>query len=160
MKSLTTIAEELGFTQTAYLPVDQIQFVPEYRQYCEENTCGKYHIVPMCPPTCGTFEELQAKVLTYTTAFVMKTVWVVNDFQDNTEFNEIKLQHNMITKELVQEANQQGLTGLTITAGPTADTSCMSAYCIEVYELTKSCGMRYYEGNDKIAIYSMFLYNE
>lgn len=159
MKRLEEIAEELGFIETAEIDVDKIKFVPEYRAYCEENVCGMYNKVPTCPPQCGSFKQMHDKVLKYKKAFVMKTVWKVEDFQDNQAFTEMKSQHNMITKELVDEAKGQGIEGLTVTVGPTKSSSCISAYCIDVGELAKSCEMECFCGDNRVAFFSMLLYN-
>lgn len=158
MKSLEMIAEELGFSDTSSIPVYQIKFVPEYRKYCEDNVCGNYDKLPTCPPGCGTFEQLREKVMAYETAFVMKTLWTVEDFQDSKAFKEMKFQHNKITKELVHQAGEQGIFGHTITAGPTVNTSCISAYCIDVSELAKTCSMEYFCGDNRVAFFSMFCY--
>lgn len=159
MKTLIEIAEELGFAESASIKVNQIMFVPEYRKYCEDNVCGNYDKIPTCPSECGTFEQLHDKVMEYNTAFVMKTLWEVENFQGDKAFKQMKMQHNKITKELASQAAQQGQKGYVITAGPTADTSCISAYCIDVSDLAAKCGMDYFCGENKVAFFSIFLHN-
>ena len=56
-------ALSMGFADAAIMDTKDLVFVPEYRQFCEDNLCGNYNLVPACPPACGTVEEMQAKAL-------------------------------------------------------------------------------------------------
>ena len=58
-------ALSMGFADAAIMDTKDLVFVPEYRQFCEDNLCGNYNLVPACPPACGTVEEMQAKALKY-----------------------------------------------------------------------------------------------
>ena len=42
----------MGFADAAIMDTKDLVFVPEYRQFCEDNLCGNYNLVPACPPTC------------------------------------------------------------------------------------------------------------
>ena len=39
--NMTEEARKQGFGHMAFLPVEQLVFVPEYRKYCEQNLCGR-----------------------------------------------------------------------------------------------------------------------
>ena len=52
-------ALSMGFADAAIMDTKDLVFVPEYRQFCEDNLCGNYNLVPACPPACGTVEEMQ-----------------------------------------------------------------------------------------------------
>ena len=67
-------ALSMGFADAAIMDTKDLVFVPEYRQFCEDNLCGNYNLVPACPPACGTVEEMQAKALKYEKALVLQTV--------------------------------------------------------------------------------------
>ena len=54
-------ALSMGFANAAIMDTKDLVFVPEYRQFCEDNLCGNYNLVPACPPACGTVEELPNK---------------------------------------------------------------------------------------------------
>ena len=47
-------ALSMGFADAAIMDTKDLVFVPEYRQFCEDNLCGNYNLVPACPPACGT----------------------------------------------------------------------------------------------------------
>ena len=44
-------ALSMGFANAAIMDTKDLVFVPEYRQFCEDNLCGNYNLVPACPPT-------------------------------------------------------------------------------------------------------------
>lgn len=39
----------MGFADAAIMDTKDLVFVPEYRQFCEDNLCGNYNLVPACP---------------------------------------------------------------------------------------------------------------
>ena len=67
-------ALSMGFANAAIMDTKDLVFVPEYRQFCEDNLCGNYNLVPACPPACGTVEEMQEKAMKYEKALVLQTV--------------------------------------------------------------------------------------
>ena len=88
-------ALSMGFADAAIMDTNVILvFVPEYRQFCEDNLCGNYNLVPACPPACGTVEEMQAKALKYEKALVLQTVLNV-DLWYRVLFKQAKHAQNM-----------------------------------------------------------------
>ncbi len=49
-----------GFSHAGYWDLQQAQFLPEVRDMCAQNKCGKYGTSWVCPPGCGTLEEITA----------------------------------------------------------------------------------------------------
>ena len=47
---LVKTALEMGFSDAAVTDTTMLVFVPEYRQFCEDNLCGNYDLNPACPP--------------------------------------------------------------------------------------------------------------
>ena len=39
-------ALSMGFADAAIMDTKDLVFVPEYRQFCEDNLCGNYNLVP------------------------------------------------------------------------------------------------------------------
>ena len=39
-----------GFAKAAVIDAKELVYVPEYRKFCEENLCGNYNKLPVCPP--------------------------------------------------------------------------------------------------------------
>lgn len=67
-------ALSMGFANAAIMDTKDLVFVPEYRQFCEDNLCGNYNLVPACPPACGTVEEMHEKALKYEKALILQTI--------------------------------------------------------------------------------------
>lgn len=49
--NLVKEAIDLGFSNAAVMDTKKLVFVPEYRNFCEENRCGCYNLNPACPPS-------------------------------------------------------------------------------------------------------------
>jgi predicted metal-binding protein len=47
-------ALSMGFANAAIMDTKDLVFVPEYRQFCEDNMCGNYNLVPACPPAASS----------------------------------------------------------------------------------------------------------
>ena len=71
MQDYVQLAKDFGFTDAALLPVADLVVVPAYRCFCEENLCGNYDVLPVCPPMSGTVEEMTANMRRYRTALVL-----------------------------------------------------------------------------------------
>lgn len=58
-------ALSMGFANAAIMDTKDLVFVPEYRQFCEDNLCGNYNLVPACPPClrhCGRNARKSIKI--------------------------------------------------------------------------------------------------
>ncbi len=172
-------AREMGFSEAEVIPVSQLVFVPEYRKYCEENACGNYGSNYACPPYCGTVENMRDRVREYDQALVVRTNYVVKNAMDGNEIKPLKREHNQRTRRLVEKIRGQQVTdrGVAILAGPCdicgvckicrgepcpmeqERFSCLSAYCIDVCELSKAAGMEISWDMDKVHLYSVYLFH-
>ena len=79
-------------------------------------------------PKCGTVQEMRERAGQFTTALIMQSVWDLEDYGDTKAIKAMKGRHNLMTRELTDKVKEQGITGLTMSAGPTAQDCCMSAY--------------------------------
>ena len=89
-------ALSMGFANAAIMDTKDLVFVPEYRQFCEDNLCGNYNLVPACPPACGTVEEMHEKALKYEKALVrqMTRLWI-RFFSNRRNMRRIFLQNSL-----------------------------------------------------------------
>ena len=76
---LLKLAGRFGF-EAAVLPASEVPTDGKFRHFCEENRCGQYHANYSCPPTCGTVEDMAAKIYAGTTALVLKTQWPIESY--------------------------------------------------------------------------------
>lgn len=165
-------AAEAGFDYFKIIDTACLQFDSTFRRFCEMNYCGNYDNNYSCPPACGTPEELREKTKAYTRVLVMQTVTPVKDIRNDRETGVIKQRHNQMTWKLIEEVKEELESFLPAMAGPCGicspcakkegkpcrfpekKASCLSAYCIKVDDLAKSCSMTYYcEG--KVAFFSL-----
>ena len=98
-------ALSMGFADAAIMDTKDLVFVPEYRQFCEDNLCGNYNLVPACPPACGTVEEMQAKALKYEKALVLQTV-LKDPIMDPVLFKQAKHAQNILTEQLARQMQE------------------------------------------------------
>ena len=104
--NMTEEARKQGFGHMAFLPVEQLVFVPEYRKYCEQNLCGNYDKLKMCPPKSGTVEEMKEHACQYQTAFIMQTIQAL-DIGDPDEIKRAKHRHNEMTRGVEEVLKKQ-----------------------------------------------------
>lgn len=105
--NMTEEARKQGFGHMAFLPVEQLVFVPEYRKYCEQNLCGNYDKLKMCPPKSGTVEEMKEHACQYQTAFIMQTIQAL-DIGDPDEIKRAKHRHNEMTRGVEEVLKKAG----------------------------------------------------
>ncbi|MDY3918269.1 MAG: DUF2284 domain-containing protein [Candidatus Limivivens sp.] len=158
-EQLLRLGREQGFDHMAFLPVKELVFVEEYRKYCAENLCGNYDKLKNCPPQCGTAAQMRERAQRYDTAFIMQTICEL-DFSDEKAVKAMKARHNQMTRAVVKAMEERGVEGLTMSAGPTGESACMSAYCVDAAKMAESCGMAYWMGEKRAAFFSQFLFRE
>ena len=81
MKDYAALAKEYGFTDAAVMKVSDLVVVPEYREFCRQNLCGNYGVLPACPPASGTVEEMTAAMRSYRNALILTVVLVPVDMR-------------------------------------------------------------------------------
>lgn len=150
-------ALKMGFAHAAIIDVDELVYVPEYRKYCEENLCGNYNLLPVCPPACGTVEEMHSKILQYKKALVLQTE-MVPVRKELSEYKMGKKKHNELMDKLLDELGLQDI--LVMSAGPWKKYSCMSAYSIDAEKMANSCNMICWGKDGVIRFFSSILFNE
>ena len=167
------LAEKEGFCECALIPAEEIAFNGAFRKYCEDNLCGNFGANYTCPPDCGTFEEMQARMRGYKRALVLQTKWDIPDYRDKAAIMHAKRAHNEAMFRIIDKMGVSGLMGgaspctlcdrCAIADGePCRDIerrfSCLSAYCIDVKVLAEKCGMEYFCADGKIAFFGIFAY--
>ena len=75
--NLVKEAIDLGFSNAAVMDTKKLVFVPEYRNFCEENRCGCYNLNPACPPSCGTAEEMKQRAFRYKILWYCRPRWKI-----------------------------------------------------------------------------------
>lgn len=170
-EELIHLAESRGFTaaviDAACIPVDA-----KFRPFCEENRCGQYNANYSCPPVCGTPGEMEERLRAGRLALVLKTQWSIRGYGDQEGIRRAKTAHNRAMLQLNESLEKPGLCAggsccslcapCRMALGePCADPkrrfSCMSAYCVDVAELAKRCGMEFTWDPENLQIFSMIV---
>lgn len=161
MQDYVHLAKDFGFTDAALLPVADLVVVPAYRRFCEENLCGNYDVLPVCPPMSGTVEEMTANMRRYQTALVLTIETTPNCYTDKAEQKAAKRAQNILTEQLMDQMRADGQTDLLMMgAGPWKTASCMSAYCVDAQKMADAVHMKCWENDGKIRYFSLILFGQ
>ena len=161
MQDYVHLAKDFGFTDAALLPVADLVVVPAYRCFCEENLCGYYDVLPVCPPMSGTVEEMTANMRRYQTALVLTIETTPNCYTDKAEQKAAKRAQNILTEQLMDQMRADGQTDLLMMgAGPWKTASCMSAYCVDAQKMADAVHMKCWENDGKIRYFSLILFGQ
>ena len=153
-------ALSMGFADAAIMDTKDLVFVPEYRQFCEDNLCGNYNLVPACPPACGTVEEMQTKALNYEKALVLQTV-LKDPIMDPVLFKQAKHAQNILTEQLARQMQEAGKEDILImSAGPYKNCSCMSAYSVDAQKMADAVGMVCWADDSDVRFFTQILFHE
>lgn len=165
-----------GLLHASLIPTGDVPFEEGFRVYCEENLCGQYGVNYSCPPACGSFAQMRARVLSKTWALVVQSVWDIPDYTDKEAIRQAKFMHNSAMRRVITQMKaagesciMAGASGCTLCTPcamgrgepcqfPDQRYSCLSAYCVFVKELADRCGMEYNCGAGKVAFFGMILF--
>ena len=153
-------ALSMGFANAAIMDTKDLVFVPEYRQFCEDNLCGNYNLVPACPPACGTVEEMHEKAMKYEKALVLQTV-LKDPVMDPVLFKQAKHAQNILTEQLAKWMQENGKEDvLVMSAGPYKNCSCMSAYSVDAQKMADAVGMVCWADDSDVRFFTQILFHE
>ena len=172
---LLNLAITEGF-YAAMLTPEQVPVDAKFRKYCEENLCGKYGANYSCPPDCGTPESLHQAILDQEKVLIVQTIWDIKGYEDKETIQKAKKTHNKMILSLKSKMDKLGCIGFCSgyngcplctpcnkvdnrpCAHPNLQISCMSAYCIDVAELAKRCGLDFAWSADKLHLFGMIAF--
>ena len=153
-------ALSMGFANAAIMDTKDLVFVPEYRQFCEDNLCGNYNLVPACPPACGTVEEMHEKAMKDEKALVLQTV-LKDPVMDPVLFKQAKHAQNILTEQLAKWMQENGKEDVLImSAGPYKNCSCMSAYSVDAQKMADAVGMVCWADDSDVRFFTQILFHE
>lgn len=180
LQVIDKVIREEGFEKAVEISTDELVFVPEYRQFCEQNACGNYNKNYACPPYSGTPEEMKDRVLNYRRCIVFQSKTAVKDAFDNQEMKKLKKRHTQMTLQAMKDLKADGMdmNGFPIMCGPCnfcktctmpsgepcvneeMRFSCLSAYCIDVGKLAASCDMEIEWTGNAVYYFSLYVFDK
>ena len=174
---IKTAKEKIGFHEAGALNMSALEFMPEVREMCESDRCKNYNRCWVCPPACGTIEEISEKIKNYSGGIIVQSIGQMED-----EFDvETMLETERLQKErcfqLIEYIRQEDPACLPMSAGACTicgkcsypDKPCrfpdkaypsMEAYGLFVTRVCEQSGMRYYYGKNTITYTSCVLLSE
>ena len=89
MTDILSLALQAGFSQAAPLDMSALTALEEVRAMCAADRCRAYGRTWSCPPGCGTLEENQARMRSYSNGILVQTTGSMEDDFDVEDCFEI-----------------------------------------------------------------------
>lgn len=174
LEALSRLALEQGFSQVGEVNTSALKFLPEIRQMCSADKCGKFGRCWTCPPYCASLEEISQKARGYSRGLLLQsTGQMEDDFDYEAMMDTERLQKERFFK-LVKLLKQQGEDILPMSAGgctlcescgcpetpcrfPELATPSMEAYGLFVSDVCSASNLGYYYGPKTITFTSCIL---
>ena len=175
-EELIRLALENGAAKAEIISVDQIVTSAEFREACRQNICGLWGRCWMCPPDVGEIEPLMAELRTYQHALWYQTIGELEDSFDFEGMTETKKQHLRISQKIEEKVKPVlgrhlhlscGGCGLCERCSRLDDQPCrfpdkamtsLEAYGVDVYQTTKTTGLKYINGQNTVTYFSAVLF--
>lgn len=174
MQTAIDIAKECGFKIAEPMDPSKLIFLPAVRDMCK--ACKQYGLKWVCPPGCGTIDEMPARYHRFRDGVLFQTVWNLEDEFDLDGMMRSAEDHkNAISKLLTT------LASLDEEVLPFGNDGC--SYCKEctypnapcrfpekaypsleavglmVGDVCKDNNVPYYYGRNTVALTGAFLFN-
>lgn len=167
--------EKVGFDYTGVLKVEDLELRSEVRDMCADNRCHMYEKCWICPPACGTIDELSKVVREYNWGILCQTVGELEDSFDYEGMMDAEKTHKKRLSALTDSFLDSKLPFLPMGAGPCdlcsdctyPDEPCrfperafpsMEAYGLIVTDACNSAGVKYYYGGNTVAFSGLVLF--
>lgn len=160
--------------EVAVIPTSDLPFSSELIKSCELNYCGRYKKSWMCPPAVGELKDLEKKIKKFGRALVFTTKGQLEDSFDIEGIENARRRHLEIEREAVEKVRDLGAEWLSAGSCDMCesctypDESCRfpeiarpspEACGIDVTTLAKTCNIRYYNGENTVTFFSVFLFD-
>lgn len=172
---LSELCDDLQFTDKAFLKAERLSLRPEVRQMCASNSCQSYGTNWICPPACGSLEEIKRKTAKFSMALVVQNVYTLDDIFDYENMMAGQEKHQKKFERLVKAIRLQSIPIFPMGAGGCMkckqctypDAPClfpdlvfpsMEACGLLVGDICEEAGLQYYYGSGTVAYTSLILF--
>ena len=73
------LAREVGFSHWGVFDARTLSFLPEVREMCRADKCGRYDKSWSCPPACGTLEQCREQASAFDWGVLLQTTASLED---------------------------------------------------------------------------------
>lgn len=167
-------AKELGFDACAFLDPQSLIAREDVRSMCAVDRCGAYNRNWTCPPACGTIEECQLRMRTYTQGILLQSVGYMTKVIDSRCYRETERRHMQSFYAFANEIRKVYPAALCLGAGgcrickkcaypescrfPERAVSSMEAYGLFVTQVCRDAGLLYHYGEKTISYTACVLF--
>ena len=174
LEELLKEAEAMGFSHCGPVNMEALKPLPEVRDMCAENKCGRYDKSWSCPPACGTIEELDAKMHSFSQGILVQTTAQMEDSFDYEAMMDGAKTHGKNFREFCDKLSETGGDFMFLGAGscglckectypdapcrfPKRMMSSMEASGLLVNQVCRDSGIDYYYGPNTVTYTSAVL---
>ena len=167
-------ALSLGFTHTAPLTVNTLQVRQDVRDMCAADKCRAYGKNHTCPPHCGSLEDCEKKMKTYSRGILLQTVGTTQKAIDTRAYRETEQRHLKQFASLCGELRKIHPNALCLGTGgcricekcawpepcrfPEKACSSMEAYGLFVTQVCRDNGLDYHHGQRTVTYTACVLF--
>ena len=163
------------FTKTTSFNPKNLKTEAQVRQWCENNVCHAYGANWTCPPFCGTLEECEEKIHSFSKGILLETTGKVLGKYDVLGWNSVEKTHLNNFYEFIDEFKEDHPDALFLGAGgcrickscaypepcrfPDKRLSSMEGYGLLIKDVCEAVGTNYSYGDRTITYFACVLYN-
>ncbi len=167
-------ALELGFSAAVPLRTDTLQPRADVRAMCSADTCRAYGKNWTCPPHCGTLDECEARLRSYSRGILLQTVGKTEKAIDTKAYRRTEERHLTLFYRLSEEIRNAYPDALCLGAGgcricrecawpescrfPEKACSSMEGYGLFVTQVCRDNGAKYHHGENTITYCACILF--
>ena len=176
-KMAADLAENCGFSHWGFFSPQALRFLPEVREMCSADRCGKYNKRWTCPPACGSLEEISRRAAAFPRGILLQTTGQMEDAFDAETLVETMQRQARAFDDFLNRLKKDfsELRLLPMSSGGCElceectwpDSPCrfpdraipsMEAYGLLVSEVCQLAGIPYYYGKNTITFTSCILF--
>lgn len=177
MEEILKLARENGFTHFGPVNYGALIPLPEVREMCAADRCGKYGKSWSCPPACGTLQEASAAIARYSRGILVQTTGALSDPFDYDGMTALSQAHRQRFSNFARQVRFLFPDCLPLTAGacnlckkctypgkpcrfPDKQLASMEAYGLFVSDICVQSGLQYNYGPNTLTYTSCVLFSE
>ena len=171
---LITLAKEAGFTYSAALAMEALEFREDVRSMCSADKCKNYGRSWSCPPAVGSIERARERAASYRSGIIVQTMGELDGSFDMKGTAAVMQKHKKSFDTLVRQIRHFYPDCLPMGAGtcrlcractypdrpcrhPERMVSSMEAYGLLVSDVAIKSGLEYNYGENTMCFTSCVL---
>lgn len=172
VQAITQMILTEGADNANAIQVRDMVFDRMFRDMCAANSCGNYGKCYMCPPDVGGIDEMMDEAREYDRGVLYQTISPLEDSFDIEGINEAGRRHSALSQRISERlGGKKGV--LHVSSGgcrvcevcakredkpctfPDQAIASLEAYGVNVYEASKTAGMKYINGANTVTFFGM-----